>query len=59
MKTPNNAQTTLSRDNGIDEESTRSLLDHLLTESKLYKNGKEYKNLTHRTHSVRKDAKLA
>lgn len=45
MKTPNNAQTTLSLDNGIDEESTRSLLDHLLTESKLYTNSKEYKEL--------------
>ena len=29
----------------VDEKSTRSLLDHLLTESKLYKTGEAYKAL--------------
>jgi len=32
-------------DDGVDEKTTRSLLDHLLTESKLYKTGDAYKAL--------------
>ncbi len=44
--TSNNAQTThFPDDDGIDEKSMRSLLDHLLTESKLYKSGEAYKAL--------------
>lgn len=44
--TDHNAQGTLfPDDNGFDEKSTRSLLDHLLTESKLYKTGDAYKAL--------------
>mgnify|MGYP001333939240 CR=1 FL=1 len=40
------AQATLFPDaDGVDEKTTRSLLDHLLTESKLYKSGDEYKAL--------------
>ena len=42
----NRSQGTLfPDDNGFDEKSTRSLLDHLLTESKLYKTGEAYKAL--------------
>ncbi|MDD4441801.1 MAG: ImmA/IrrE family metallo-endopeptidase [Kiritimatiellae bacterium] len=40
------AQATLFPDaDGVDEKTTRSLLDHLLTESKLYKTGDAYKAL--------------
>ena len=40
MKTSHNTQGMLfPDDDGIAEKSTRSLLDHLLTESKLYKTG--------------------
>jgi len=40
------AQATLFPDaDGVDEKTARSLLDHLLTESKLYKTGDAYKAL--------------
>lgn len=46
MKTSHNTQGTLFPDeDAVDEKTTRSLLDHLLTESKLYKTGEAYKAL--------------
>lgn len=46
MMTSHNTQGTLVPDDDcFEEKSTRSLLDHLLTESRLYKTGEAYKAL--------------
>jgi len=45
MTTHNTQGTLFPDDHGVDEKTTRSLLDHLLTESKLYKTGDAYKAL--------------
>jgi len=45
MTNPSTQGTLFPDDDGFDEKSTRSLLDHLLTESKLYKTGEAYKAL--------------
>ncbi len=45
MTSPAAQATLFPDDDGVDEKVTRSLLDHLLTESKLYKTGEAYKAL--------------
>ena len=45
MTTHSTQGTLFPVDDGFDEKTMRSLLDHLLTESKLYKTGDAYKAL--------------
>lgn len=53
MATHGTQGTLFPDDDGVDEKSTRSLLDHLLTESRLYKTSDGYKALMEFTIRMR------